>query len=194
MASRKKEAAGKAPAAAQTSIKSEVAAPAIVVAHAAETIVDVSPQTADEASGTSLIVEVKGEGEPPPLEQLSGVVGETPLLIQVGQAGGQVADALVAPVVELGPQKVTITLEKRETVEAVTTPRKRVALTLQDYLDERDKIGSSEVEVRTKSAPSRWRIGRQFSRTATPLDLEELSDLEIVALLGDEMLLITAQI
>lgn len=194
MATRKKGAAGKTPAAAPIAAEREAEVPGGAAEGTAETQPATLPQTADAPSGEALAANRAGEGEQQSLEQVLGTedkpVGETPLVIEFGQTGGQVADALVPPVVELGPQEGTISAEV-EGASAVPAPRTRVEITLENY---HDTVGLSEVEVRTRTAPSRWRIGRQFSRTATPLDLDELSDLEIVALLGDEMLLITAQV
>lgn len=176
MATRKKGAAGATPAAAAP--KSDT--PASPPADTAEVL------------GNQVIT--NGVAEAIDAGAVAGISGA------VQQSG--IATVLEAPVVpNASTENVVVSAlvsdagqsASEETVPPVTAVRKRVEITLQDFMDDKDRVGSLEVEVRTRTAPSRWRIGKQFSRTATPLDLEMLSDLEIVSLLGDEMLLITAQ-
>lgn len=212
MATRKKGAAGIAPAAAAT--KSDAAAspaPVTVQAPGDEAIANgvVDAVGAGAVEGVSRTVQ---EALQQP-EMAAAIVLPDNLTVEgvaaiedavtFAQQPGQIATVLAAPIVPITSDEGgvvsslmsdAVQTAPDETVQPVAAVRKRVEITLQDYLDDGERIGSIEVEVRTRTAPSRWRIGKQFSRTATPLDLEQLSDLEIVSLLGDEMLLITTQV
>lgn len=181
MASRKKEAAGNAPAAAP---KSEtVASPATVgtdtneSSAVSQTVQTAAPDVVIEAAafipinsaaaGNSVLSVGEATSEGDASVAAAGAFAQQP---------GQLASVLAGPVLDIGAPEGGVASE---------------AQLLEDGHPAEIELGGRTVMVQARAERGRWRIGRHFTRTPQPVNIDELTEDEVGRLLADPELIVS---
>lgn len=172
MATRKKGAAGIAPAAAS---KAEAPAnPATVTADTAGG--DVAGQALAAALGDGAIEGVSGT--------VQAALGEGDAAIAAAvafaQQPGQIASVLEAPVLATDAPEGGVLSE-------ITVGTELLA----DGHPAEIELGGRTVMVQARAERGRWRIGRQFTRDPQPVNIDELTEDEVGRLLADPELIVS---
>lgn len=171
MATRKKGAAGIALAAAP---KAEAPAhPATVGTVAADTAAgDVAGQALAAALGDGAIEGVSGAVQAALSEGDAAIAAA----VVFAQQPGQIASVLEAPVLGIDAPEGGVTAG---------------AGLLADGHPAEIELGGRIVMVQARAERGRWRIGRQFTRTPQPVNIDELTEDEVGRLLADPELIVS---
>lgn len=175
MATRKKGAAGVKPAAVIPAV-ADTAAPVLV---------DIAAETS-----SAIVVAVAGAVDDGAVEGVAATVAtalsDAGAVVDAAKANdeqvifaqqpGQIASALVAPVLGIETPVGGIISEP---------------VLLADGYPAEIEVGGRTMLVQSRSQRGRWRIGRHFTTTPTPVEIDELTEEQVERLLADPELLVS---